>query len=72
MNIKQLSVTNTGTKSLNVISEVPEFNNVVIPSGAKFTFAANLPDDLKIFHKKIRKGLKAYMWVGIVDKDAPF
>lgn len=64
-----LDITNRSIYPLHVISEVEEFNKIVIPSGAVYTFGAELPDDLKIFSRKVIKGKKTMVWVGVIDKD---
>lgn len=67
---RSLTMINDTNRNIRVISEVKEFNKLVIRPRSKFTFAAELDEDLKIFSKKVRLNNRDYLWVGIVDKDA--
>lgn len=67
---KTLTIKNSQTSPIYVISEVSEFNKKVIHPKSEITFAAELDPDLKIFSRKVRRNKRDYLWVGIIDIDA--
>jgi hypothetical protein len=65
-----LTTVNHTNVPIRVISELKSFNGITIQPKTSFIFSADIPEDLKIFCKRVTKDRKLLLWVGLIDKDA--